>query len=214
VQEQIREALSLALRGQCELDAGDVPEARRLAAQAISKAPGRATRYLFVRALAEIDAKDLSAAAETIRAIELEQADASSEDESRRKAVRYLTGLIQLSRGESADAVSTLTQATQGPGKEYDLYQLGLARALLANGRSLEAAAVAANAAASRDPANLRIDLELSRREAMLLELQALTQAGDPTKADALRRTLNSMWANSDASFLPRAALTRFDVRS
>ena len=47
----------------------------------------------------------------------------------------------------------------------------------------------------------------------MLFELQLLLQGGDKHKADTLRRALNSMWANADADFLPRADLLRLDAQ-
>ena len=60
--EQIREALSLELRGYCKLDTGNIRAALNLANQAVRKASGRATRYQFLQALAAIEAKDTAAA--------------------------------------------------------------------------------------------------------------------------------------------------------
>jgi len=212
-QEQIREALSLALRGHCEIDTGNIAAARDLAHQAVRKAPGRATRYLFLQALAEIDAKDTAAAEATVRAIEKEELQSSKEDESSRKAAQYLSGMLKLALGDAPGAVLLMRQAAQGPGKEYDLYQLGLARALLAAGHAADAEAMATIAIDSRDPVDPRVDLEMSRRLAMLFELQVLSKHGDKMRAEALRRALTAMWADSDADFLPRVELTSLDAQ-
>jgi tetratricopeptide (TPR) repeat protein len=212
-QEQIREALSLALRGYCELDTGNITAARDLAHQAVRKAPGRATRYLFLQALAEMEARDTAAAAATVQAIEKEHLQAGKKDESSRKAAQYLSGMLKLALGDAPSAVVSMRQAAQGPGIEYDLYQLGLARALLAAGHVAEAKTMVANAVDMRAPADPRVDLETSRRRAMLFELQVLSQHGEKTKAEALQRTLTSMWANSDADFLPRLELRTLDAQ-
>jgi hypothetical protein len=212
-QEQIREALSLALRGHCELDRGNIAAARDLAHEAVRKAPGRATRYLFLQALTEMEAKDAAAAETTIRAIEKEGLQSSKDDESSRKAARFLSGMLKLTLGDAPGAVLLMRQAAQVPGKEYDLYHLGLARALLAAGQAADAEAMAAIAIGTRDPVDPRVDLEMSRRRAMLLELQVLSKHGDKTRAEALRRTLAAMWADADADFLPRIELTSLDAQ-
>jgi tetratricopeptide (TPR) repeat protein len=212
-QEQIREALSLALRGYCELDNGNVVAARALARDAVAKSPGRATRYLFLKALTEIEAGDASAAEATIRAIAVDQAQTADEGESSRRAAHYMTGVLQMMRGDSAGAVSSMRHAAQGAGQDYDLYQLGLARALLADGQTADAEVAARGAIAARDPGDPRIEHEASRRRAMLLELQLLLQVGDQAEAEALRQTLASMWKNADPEFTPRAELLRLDAR-
>jgi tetratricopeptide (TPR) repeat protein len=211
--EQIREALSLELRGYCKLDTGNIRAARDLANQAVRKASGRATRYQFLQALAEIEAKDTAAAEAVIRAIENEQPRAGQEGESSRKAAQYLSGLLKLALGDAAGAVSLMTQATEGPGKEYDLYQFGVARALLADGQAADAEITVKGAIAARDPADPRIELEASRRRAMLLELQLLLQVGEKAEAEARRRILASMWMNADSDFTPRTELLRLDAR-
>jgi TolB-like protein len=212
-QEQIREALSLALRGYCELDNGNVVAARALARDAVARSPGRATRYLFLQALTEIEARDASAAEATIRAIEREQAQAGGAGESSRRAAQYLTGMLQMTRGDTAGAVSSMRHASQGPGQDYDLYQLGLARALLAEGQTADAEVAARGAIDARDPGDPRVEQETSRRRAMLLELQLLLQVGEKAEAEALRRTLASMWKNADPEFTPRVELLRLDAR-
>jgi tetratricopeptide (TPR) repeat protein len=212
-QEQIRESLSLALRGYCELDSGNVVAAQALARNAVARAPGRATRYLFLQALTEIEARNTAAAETTIRAIEKEQSQAGGADESSRRAAQYLTGMLQLTRGDTAGAVSSMRHATQGSGQDYDLYQLGLARALLADGQTADAEVAARGAIGARDPGDPRVEQETSRRRAMLLELQLLRQVGKKAEAEALRQTLGSMWNNADPEFTPRAELLRLDAR-
>ena len=113
-QEQIREALSLELRGYCNLDTGNIRAARDFANQAVRKASGRATRYQFLQALVEIEANDTAAAEAVIRAIESEQLQAGQEDESSRKAAQYLSGLLKLALGDAAGAVSLMTHSLRG----------------------------------------------------------------------------------------------------
>jgi tetratricopeptide (TPR) repeat protein len=169
--EKVRQALELATRSRCLLDQHDVAQARQLAADAVRQSPGNATRYLFTRGLAEIEARDVAATTATIAAI---RALASSEvaDRTEQKAADDLQGLLRLQQGDVAGAVSSLRTAVAAKGYEYDVYALALARALARQGNAREARTMARQAAMRGSPTDPRLDLETSRREAARLLAQ------------------------------------------
>ncbi len=66
--EQVREAMALAVRGDCLAELGDVRAARRLIDRAIERAPGVPTRYLVTRGFLELRLGDLEAVRATASA--------------------------------------------------------------------------------------------------------------------------------------------------
>jgi TolB-like protein/predicted Zn-dependent protease len=166
--EKVRQALELATRSRCLLDQHDVAQARQLAAEAVRQSPGSATRYLFTRGLAEIEARDVAATTATIAAIRaLATTDVS--DRTEQKAADELLGLLRLQQGDVAGAVTALRSAVTAKGYEYDAYALALARALVRQGNAREARTFARQAAMRGSPTDLRLDLEPSRHEAAQL---------------------------------------------
>ncbi len=59
--EQVREAMALAVRGNCCAELGDTRAARRLIDRAIDRSPGVPTRYLFARGMLELRLGELDA---------------------------------------------------------------------------------------------------------------------------------------------------------
>jgi tetratricopeptide (TPR) repeat protein len=167
--EKVREALELSTRARCSLDAGDVATARRLAMDAVARSPGKATRYLFTRGLTEVAAGDTAALQSTVNALRALAAPANDPDRGEQKAADYLQGLRQLQGGDSTAAVTSLRASLQAKGYEFDVYALALAHALAKQGNTREARTLARQASGRGSPADLRLDLEHSRREAARL---------------------------------------------
>ena len=167
--EKVREAFELTTRARCQLDAGDVGTAHRLAVESVSKSPGKATRYLFMRGLTEVAAGDAAASQATVGALRALAAPTSDPDRGEQKAADYLQGLRQLQEGDSTAAVTSLRASVQAKGYEFDAYALALARALAKQGNLREARSLARQASERGSPADLRLDLERSRRDAARL---------------------------------------------
>jgi tetratricopeptide (TPR) repeat protein len=167
--EQVAVSRALSIRALCRLDAGDPAGARALATEAIAKAVGVAPRFLLTRARAEIAGGDFDAAMHTAAELRAMSADAGAPQPAAAKAAHYVEGLVQLERGQLDSAVKSMRAAADMTGKEYEIYRLGLARALAAGGEAREAKQLAREAGAMPDPASLRLDLEPSRRDAARL---------------------------------------------
>jgi hypothetical protein len=75
---------------------------------------------------------------------------------------------------------------------------LGLARALLAQGKHTEALELARAAATERDSGDIRLDLELDRSRAVLLEAEILAALGQKSAAAARARTFLRRWGSAD----------------
>jgi Flp pilus assembly protein TadD len=94
-------------------------------------------------------------------------------DRKEQKAADYLQGAWQLRVGDKDAAVVSLRAAVRNKGYEYDVYALALARALAAQGNMREARTLARQASERGSVADLRLDLERSRRDAARLLRQA-----------------------------------------
>jgi hypothetical protein len=206
-QEGIRQALGLAFRSYCALDAGRAAEAVAYARQSVSKAPGVTTRYLFAQALSEIAAKDFPAADRSIAAISAPVKAGDEQHQTERKAVSYLSGLSMLARDDARGALPFFSDALREPGYEYDVYHLGHAMALQSAGESVAAEQAARRASEGGGPEDPRLDLEASRQRARLLLIRLLQQSGRSREAQVLVDELATKWSNADADFRPLSEL-------
>jgi hypothetical protein len=205
-QEQIRVALSLELRARCELDLGRVRQAEQLARQAVERTSGMSTRYRYVAATAQIADGRLAAAEATIAAIEREQSARPPGDFTSRKAAEHLHAMIRLARGDLSGAEQAARASLLDPGKQYDIYELGLARILAARQDNQAALDILQRIGDSRRPEDPRLDLELSRRRAALLQLSLTSSEKSQSDAAVIDR-LQARWAGSDSGFQPREEL-------
>jgi class 3 adenylate cyclase/tetratricopeptide (TPR) repeat protein/TolB-like protein len=202
--ESIREAMALAERGLAQAELGRFDEAERLIDLATSRSPGVPTRYLFARATVMLMRNDVTRAralAHEIRSLPVPSdnpQDAAIVKEAALKAATYLEGLADLQAGDAAKSAEVLTRAVELPGYQYSIYKLGLARALLAAGQRDEALKLARGAASERDPGDLRLDLELDRSRAVLLEAEILAQLGQSAAATARARAFLRRWHGAD----------------
>ena len=162
--EQVRVALELATRARCALDTGDAAGARALAQQAVARSPGPPMRYLYVRGIAELAARDIPAVEATIA--QLRKLADTPDDHTARKAADALEGRLRLQQGDATGAATLLRRAHAAPGYEYDLYALPLAQALQASGHAGDARSAAREAATRAAPAEWRPDLERDRLDA------------------------------------------------
>lgn len=165
VAEQISLGRALSIRASCRLDAGDPAGARELATAAVANAVGAAPRFLLIRARAEIAGGELDQATHTAGELRALRGDAGEPDAAAARAAHYVDGLILLARGDAAAATTAMQAAVDAEGREFEIYQLGLARARAAAGDVREARRLARAALASPAPTDLRFDLEPSRRE-------------------------------------------------
>ncbi len=202
--ESIREAMAFAERACALAELGRFSEAERLIKQATDRSPGVPTRYLFAHStilLMQDDASGARAIAMEIRNLHVPSdnpQDAAIVKETAIKAATYLEGMAELQAGEAAKSAEVLTQAVALPGYQYSIYKLGLARALLAAGKREEALVLARAAASDRDVGDLRLDLELDRSRAMLLEAEILALMGQPAAATARAREFLRRWQGAE----------------
>ncbi len=129
--------------------------------------------------------------------------------ENAARAAAYLEAMAELHAGEAAKAVDSQTRVATMPGYQYTVYKLGHARALLAAGRPTEALELARAAATERDVGDIRLDLELDRSRALLLEAEILAALGQKSAATARARAFLQRWGNADPGHRDRARAER-----
>lgn len=189
-EEQVREAMALAVRGLAAARQGDVATAERLVARAIAASPGVPTRYLFARGQLALLRDDVRRARATAAEIRRHALPPEDPDRTEERAALYLEGMAALRSGAPQDAVARLGRAVSLEGHQYALYRLGLAQAALAAGDREQALLHARAAAVEREGADIRLDLEPERLRARLLEAQILAASGDASRAAALARPI------------------------
>lgn len=203
--ERVREPMALTQQGRALAERGHYRDAEALIARAIRGSKGPATRYLFARgqlAAMQADVPGVRAAAAAIRAQRITGTDdgARLAREDAARAAAYLDGIALLAGGAPAAAVDQFAMVTQMPGYQYAIYGLGQARAYLAAGRAADALPIARAAAAWREPGDARLDLELDRMHALLLEAEILAAMRQPAAAAACARAFLGHWVTKDPS--------------
>ena len=91
---------------------------------------------------------------------------------------------------------------------------LVFARALLAAGKPAQALKLARAAASERDAGDLRLDLELDRSRAILLEAEILEQLGQPDGAKARAREFLRRWQGAEPQQQDRLRAERLEKTS
>ena len=212
--ERLREEMSWAELGLMQAELGNFDEARRLIDQAVESSPAIPTRFLFARAMLSLKRRDAVGIREA--AAEIRERLAQSQDshgiaaeEAARKAAAYLDGMAYFVDGDFARATAALRVAVAMPGYQYSIYKLGLARSLFAEGNQREALELARAAGAERDPGDIRLDLELDRSRALLLEARILAADADLLGAQARARAFLKRWRYSKPGQEDRALAER-----
>ena len=202
--EQLRESMALAQRGLALAELGRFAESKRLIDLAVSRSLGAPTRYLFARGMMSLQHRDAAAAraaAAEIRNYRVPDDNPHDAELTRQDAVRaasYLEGMADLVAGDPAKAAATLNRVLALPGYQYAIYKLGLAHALFAAGKHAEALEQARAAATERDAGDLRLDLEVDRSRALLLEAEALAALGKSSEAKDRARVFLKRWNDPD----------------
>jgi hypothetical protein len=106
--------------------------------------------------------------------------------------------MAELMVGNPLEAREALTRVLEMPGYQYAIYKLGTARALMKDGKLPEALAMARAAASERDAGDIRLDLELDRSRALLLEAEILAAQGDKAASTARAREFLQRWKATD----------------
>jgi len=197
-EEQIREAMSLAVQGMSWMEIKDLSKARDLIEEAIEKSPGVPTRYLFARGLLELAEDDLEQVLRTADQILESALPPDNPDRTEDKVAAYLKGLVHLSREQIETAIEELNRAISLDGYEYAIYRVALARALLMADRHMEAMAAARQAADQIDHSDPRLDLQLDRLRAKLVLAQVQEAMDRPEAAAELANELLETWSQSD----------------
>ena len=175
-EEGLFTATMLSTLGLIHLEMGDPDRAERLIDAAIEESPDVATRHLFARGLMEIRLGRLGAIAATVDEIRSLALPPDNPDRTEDKAASYLLGLAALARNDLDSAGTYFMEALSKDGYEYAMYALGHATYLAEIGDLHRAADVAKNAVSSRDPSNLRLDLEVDRNRASRLHADVLAE--------------------------------------
>jgi tetratricopeptide (TPR) repeat protein len=167
--------------------------------QSIESSPGVPTRYLFARGLLELAEGRLDAVRATSLQILEGALPPEHPDRTEDKATAYLEGLALMAEGRAADAIAELNRSLSLSGYEYAIYRLGLARALLASDRHMEAMAAARQAADQIDYFEPRLDLALDRQRARLVLAEVQAAMGRREPAAEIARALLVTWSRGDA---------------
>jgi hypothetical protein len=211
-EEALRTPLALSTLAGSESRLGNTERAAVLFDEAIAESAGPATRYLFARGMFELQSGDLAAAENTVHEIQKLAEAADDPDRTENKAASYLAGLLALQQNDLTTAADRLQAALDMQGYQYAVYKLGRAESLQSSGNLEEALAVATEAESERDPGDLRLDLELDRALAILLQAEIHAEQGDNASAQRQARRFIDLWrsAASDLPELSRAtALAR-----
>jgi tetratricopeptide (TPR) repeat protein len=159
--EGVRKPLADLALAYCRMAQGLNAEAAALLASAESSAPsGRGSRYLFARGQLALAVDDRAELERSVGAMEAAAGPTGRE----LKGAAYLRGLALLADGSATDAARQIEAAIAMPGDSYELYELGLARAMAATGDeagAVRAARQAVNAVSLVEP---RFDLAHSRK--------------------------------------------------
>ena len=205
----INEALALSVRGLSLMEIGDFRGAERLMERAIEKSPGVPIRYLFARGVLEVKQKNSDATRKTASAILQAAQAAGSPNPRAEKASAYLKGMAFFAEGKVEDAIAELSRAVALEGPEYLVYRLGLARAYLAAKRLPEALAAAKQSAGPLDPVEPKLELELDRVRAILVQAETqLAMSRGSEAAEAAQRFLE-IWRQCDAGMPDRSNAER-----
>ncbi|RPJ61882.1 MAG: serine/threonine protein kinase, partial [Acidobacteria bacterium] len=197
--EKIREAMTVATLSLSHAEVGDLARAERLAREAIAKSPGVPTRYLFALAQVQLARGQVTDARGTAAVLQRGALTASDPERDEQNAAAYMRGLAWLKEGKAAQAQEEFSRAVALSGYEYSVYRLGLARSYLESGAYPEALASVKQAATPGNPLEPRLDLDLDRVRAGLVEAEINAALGRRAEAASCARKFLEAWNRADA---------------
>jgi adenylate cyclase len=197
-EEGLRTAWALSVQGTTWLELGNPERAADLLDQSVAEAPEPRTRYLFARGMLEYRLGRLENLDATVSEIRLLSDTSNEADRTEDKAANYLAGLSALAKGNLERAAPLLRDSVEVPGYQYGTYRSGLALFYRAAGDAENAAAQAGEAAAAREAGDLRLDLEIDRARALLLQAEILTELGAVPDAKEQARRFLTWWRDAD----------------
>ena len=122
------------------------------------------------------------------------QADSNNRTEER--AAAYLEGLMHLAAGSSTSAIKHLHDAAAPDPNSYRyaVYELALAEAYLQAGLYEKGLKLARLAMEARDAGDVRLDLQIDRTRAVLLQARILAKMGVRKESEQLARQFVRLW--------------------
>ncbi len=203
-EERVRKQLALSVRASCWMELGDYDRAAGLVDEAIAITKENrwpTTRYLFARALLELREGRLDAVRTTAQEIADGQVP-EKRDRTEEKAAAYLEARVLLAEEDAEGAIREASRALALEGYEYAIYRLALARAYLTAERHPEALVASKQAATEREPLEPRLDLELDRERARLLQAEVQLALGRPADASRQAREFLDRWSGADGGLV------------
>jgi len=198
-EEKIRESMALSTRALSHMELGELEIAGKLIAQAIERNKSAApTRYLFARGLLELRKSDFAGALETAAEILGHALPPDDPDRTEERAASWLKGMAFAGQGDAPAAVETLTKALGLEGYDYAIYELGLSTVLTTMGRFEVADQYAEHAVSYRNASEVRLDLELDRARAKLLQALIQQRLGNHEQARILANDFLDRWSKAD----------------
>ena len=198
-EERIREAMALSTRALSHMELGEVDRARELLDLALERNQSDVpTRVLFARGLVEVHTGALDNAIATAMEIRSHALPPENPDRTEDRAAIYLDCMALVNHYEFDKSVSTLRRLFESEGYDYAIYELGMATALLGAGNVEEALHFAERAARYSDAAEMRLDLDLDRVRAGLVQARVRDQQGKHEDASLLAQAFLAKWAAAD----------------
>lgn len=192
--EGVYTAMLLSTLGTLRWEVGDLDGAAELIDASIAASPGVPSRYLFARGLLELHSDAYAQVAVT--ASEIQQLALPEDDPDRTEdlAAAYLLGRAALAQGDLAAADEQFAVIGSNEGYHYAVYAAATAELRLAQGALEEAALLAQQAMSTREPGDLRLDLEADRNRARLLYARILAAQGRQEAAAKAAREFLARW--------------------
>jgi len=198
-EERIREPMSLSTQAMSYIELGELGKAEQLIRLAIERNEMSApTRYLFARGMLELALGDFDRVARTATEIRSHALPPEDPDRTEDRAATYLEGVALAARGDAMAAIHHLREALAFQGYDYAVYELELAAALEAADELDEALRVAELASQYRNPSEIRLDFELDRMRAVVLQARIHRRLGNEKKSQQLVAKFLASWSNAD----------------
>jgi lipopolysaccharide biosynthesis regulator YciM/TolB-like protein len=199
-EEGLRHAMALSESGIAHMELGNYETAEVLMSEAVERAPSASTsRYQFARGMLELGLERFERLDRIVAGLREAGSAAGDAGNVERMAADFLDGMSALANGDLTSAEQLLSAATGDTDYVYALYELGYAEFNRQAGNTETALELAVQAAQSRDPGDLRLDLELDRARAQLMHAELLAESGRLERAMEIAGQFADRWRGADA---------------